>query len=237
MSTAKPRSHGLDLARGIACLTMPIYHGVHNLYVVGLTDSQWTKHLFWMIYQKLGLGTFVLVSGMAFVLSTQKGIKWDRISKRAAKLALVACGITLITYLLMPTNFVRFGVIHFFASTIVLASIIRPLNKWLVLPGLSVVIAAFFLPYSGLYPEPALYITGLMSERPRSMDYIPLMPWFGVFMLGMGLAHFLRLPTHHRQPANWMRPIIFLGKHSLVFYLVHLVVVYAILSSIAYLVR
>ena len=237
METQQNRLHGLDFARGMACLSMPIFHTIFNLYVVGLIDSQWSKHPFWLVYQKLGLGTFVLVSGMAFVLSTQKGINWSRISRRAIKLGTVALGITLATYLLMPHNFVRFGVIHFFASTIILASIVRPLNKWLIIPGLAILALAFVIPKSGLYPEPILYITGLMSERPKSMDYIPLMPWFGVFMLGMGLAHFIRLPSAPHESANWMRPLIFLGKHSLPFYLIHQVVVYGVLLAIAYVVN
>ena len=68
----KQRVYQVDLARGFACLSMPIHHTVYNLYTTGIVAEQLTKNWFWVMYQKLGLGTFVFVSGMAFILSTQK---------------------------------------------------------------------------------------------------------------------------------------------------------------------
>ena len=233
----KGRLHALDFTRGIACLSMPIFHTVFNLYVVGLVDSPWTTHMFWQVYQVLGLGTFVLVSGMAFTISTRKSVNWLRLYKRALKLAAIALTITLVTYLLMPERFVRFGVLHFFAATIVLAPMLRPLRLWLVIPGLIIIALGFVVTKAGLYPEPWLYIIGLMSERPRSMDYIPLVPWFGVFLLGMGLANLLPV-TYKKTPAKtWMKPVIYLGQHSLSFYIIHQIVVFGLLWTIAYLVR
>lgn len=231
------RLHGLDFTRGVACLSMPIYHTIYNLFVVGLVANQWAKATFWEIWQVTGLSTFVLVSGMAFTLSTQNGIRWHRLMRRALKLGAVALGITVVTYLAMPERFVRFGVIHFFATTIVLAPLMRPMKHWLLLPGIAVVGFGVWMPHSGLFAEPALYMTGLMSDRPRSMDYIPLIPWFGVFLIGMALANFLRLPERDAPPQKWMRPVIWLGKHSLAFYLIHQLVVFGVLWSIAYLLR
>lgn len=229
----KGRLHNLDLARGLACLSMPIYHTVYNLFVVGLVDHQWAKHAFWEIWQTLGLGTFVLVSGMAFTVSTRNGVRWMRLLRRGAKLAVVAAGISILTYMLMPERFVRFGVIHFFATTILLAPLFKPLGRWMLLPGLVVVSLAFIYPRAGVSPEPWLYVTGFMSERPRAMDYIPLMPWFGVFLVGMGIATLFKVPETDRGVATWKRPIIWLGKHSLSFYLIHQVVVYAALLLLA----
>jgi uncharacterized membrane protein len=230
----KGRLHALDFTRGIACLSMPIFHTVYNLYVVGLIDSPWTRHTFWQVYQVLGLGTFVLVSGMAFTISTRNKVNWLRLYKRALKLGAIALAISIVTYIAMPERFVRFGVLHFFATTIILAPLLRPLRLWLVAPGLLIIAIGFVVTKAGLYPEPWLYITGLMSERPRSMDYIPLVPWFGVFLLGMGLANLL--PTTFKKTAAkpWMKPIIWLGQHSLSFYIIHQIVVFGLLWTIAY---
>lgn len=236
-ASGKGRLHNLDFTRGIACLSMPIYHTMYNLYVVGLVQSQLTKNWFWEIYQTLGLGTFVLVSGMAFTLSTKNRVNWSRLARRGLKLVIVAAGISLVTYIMMPHRFVRFGVIHFFATTILLAPLLRPLGRWLLLPGLAIISLALIFPRSGVYPNPWLYITGLMSERPSSMDYIPLVPWFGVFLVGMGAATFLRVPDHDKGVATWKKPVIWLGKHSLWFYLIHQAVVYGALLLLAHLLR
>lgn len=233
VAAQRGRLHGLDFTRGLACLSMPIYHTIYNLYVVGLIDHRWTRHFFWETWQTLGLGTFVMVSGMAFILSTHRGIRWDRLGRRALKLGLVAALITFVTYLLMPDRFVRFGVIHFFTLTILLAPLFRPLGAWAILPGLVVIAIAMSTPHRGVYPEPMLYPLGLMSGRPRSIDYIPLIPWFGVFLLGMGLARYLPAPTSNRAAGSWMKPIIWLGKHSLPFYLIHQPVIFGVLWLIA----
>ncbi|MFT6269924.1 MAG: putative membrane protein [Alphaproteobacteria bacterium] len=230
----KGRLHGLDFARGLACLSMPIFHTVYNLYVLGLIDTRWTRHIFWQTYQVLGLGTFVMVSGMAFTLSTRKTVNWSRLSRRALKLAAIALAITLVSYIVMPESFVRFGVLHFFATTILLAPILRPFRHWLVIPGLAIISLGLVVTKAGLYPESWLYITGLMSDRPRSIDYIPLVPWLGVFLLGMGLANFLSTNYKITPAKSWMKPVIWLGKHSLPFYLIHQIVVFGVLWIVAY---
>jgi uncharacterized membrane protein len=74
-----------------------------------------------------------------------------------------------------------------------------------------------------------------MSGRPPSADYIPLIPWFGVFLLGMTAGQFLPISSRS-EPKRWMQPIIWLGQHSLPFYLLHQLVVVGALYGIALLV-
>ncbi len=223
------RIHALDIARGLACLSMPIYHGVYYLKILGLTTTQWTKHWFWEIYQNLGLSTFLMVSGMAFVLSTRKGIRWKRLLRRLLILGGVAGAITLVTFLAMESRFVRFGIIHFYCAALLLAVLLHPLKKWLLVPGLAILTLGILTPYEGINPNPWLYITGLMSQRPSSMDYIPLTPWFGVFLIGMGLAHWFRVPDDFKPVSRTLQPVAWLGRHSLAFYILHLPVVYGLL--------
>jgi uncharacterized membrane protein len=235
--SASPRLHSVDFARGIACLSMPIFHSVYNLYQFGFIDTALTKTLFWVIYQKMGLGTFVLVSGMAFTLSTQSGIRWNRLLRRVLKLGSIALAISVATYFAEPTKFVRFGVIHFFTSVILIAMVIRPMKQWLIIPGLIIVAVAVYVGRGGIDPNPLLYITGLMSQRPSSIDYIPLIPWLGVFMIGMGIANWFTLPKDPVEPSSFMRPVIWLGKHSLPFYILHQIVLYAVFYLIALLIN
>ena len=234
---ASARLHSVVFMRGVACLSMPIFHSVYNLYQFGFTDTAWTKTLFWVVYQKMGLGTFVLVSGMAFTLSTQSGVRWDRILRRVLKLGGIALAITIATYFAEPNKFVRFGVIHFFASVILIAMLVRPLKQWLIIPGAVIIAVAVIVGKGGVDPNPWLYITGLMSNRPSSIDYIPFVPWLGVFMIGMGVANWFRLPDTATQPSKYMKPVIWLGKHSLPFYIIHQVVLYGIFYLIALAIR
>lgn len=237
LKSQSARLHGVDFLRGLACLSMPIFHSVYNLYQFGFIDTALTKNLFWVIYQKIGLGTFVLVSGMAFTLSTQSGVRWNRLFRRVLKLGSIALAISIATYFLDPTKFVRFGVIHFFASVILVAMLVRPLKQWLIIPGMLVVAIGIHVGKGGIDPHPLFYVTGLMSQRPPSIDYIPLIPWLGVFLIGMGAAHWFRLPKEPTTPSVYMRPVIWLGKHSLPFYILHQVALYALFYSAALLLK
>src|SRR5690606_36056214 len=73
---------------------------------------------------------------------------------------------------------------------------------------------------------PALWWLGLSSVAPRSNDYVPMFPWFGAVLAGIGAARLAiscslmerlrRLPVHRR-----LQPLVLAGQHSLAFYLIH----------------
>src|SRR5262249_52771788 len=60
---------------------------------------------------------------------------------------------------------------------------------------------------------------------PHSNDYVPVFPWFGAVLAGIALAQFaaaFRLPERLAVislPPT--RPLQFIGRHSLAFYLIH----------------
>jgi len=62
---------------------------------------------------------------------------------------------------------------------------------------------------------------GFMTHRPYTEDYVPLFPWVGLVLVGVALGHAL---VQHAgalariEGPGWLR---FLGRHSLVTYLVH----------------
>lgn len=230
------RLYQVDLARGFACLSMPIFHTLYNLYALGLVERALTKSGFWIGYQKLGLGTFVFVSGISFVLSTQNGVRWARLLKRIGKLAALAAVISFSTWIMFPDKFIRFGVLHFFAFCLLIAPVFRTMKYWSALLGLAILFVAWQVGRAGLYNTILLYPTGLMSQRPSSIDYIPLIPWFGIFLLGMTTGQRLVGKTSLSTPKKWMLPVIWLGQHSLFFYFAHQIVIYGLLAVIAYLI-
>ena len=230
--TSTTRVWWVDLIRGIACLSMPIFHVVYNLHSYGFTDVAYNKMLFWKVWQTTGLSTFIFVSGMAFILSTKKGIRWPRLTRRVLKLGALALLITASTYIAMPSNFVRFGVLHFFTLTILLAPLCYRYPLFNLIVGIVIIAFYQWMGKPGLWPESWLYITGMMSERPRSMDYVPLIPWFGVFLIGLSFGAYIDQTQQRRHPSRWMRPIIWLGQHSLSFYFIHQALIYAVMIGV-----
>ena len=65
---------------------------------------------------------------------------------------------------------------------------------------------------------------GLMTHKPATEDYVPLLPWLGVVMIGIALGHWLSLRQFQplrplsRVAPHWLR---WLGSHSLLVYMVH----------------
>jgi len=89
----------------------------------------------------------------------------------------------------------------------------------------ALVIAAPFFVRSAYFDHPALWWLGLSSVDPRSNDYVPIFPWFGAVLIGIALARFAqsaglveRLST---VALPRTRPLQFIGRHSLAFYLIH----------------
>ena len=71
---------------------------------------------------------------------------------------------------------------------------------------------------------------GLAPPEFYSLDYVPLLPWFGVVLFGVGLGDLL-YPGYRRRVTwldqiavsgcSWARLLCYLGRNSLTIYLVH----------------
>jgi len=78
---------------------------------------------------------------------------------------------------------------------------------------------------------------GIHAPAFWSVDYTPLFPWFGMVLIGMGIGEFLygegvRHFTAPRLPNFIVAPLSFIGRHSLVIYLVHQPVIILLLAAI-----
>lgn len=86
-----------------------------------------------------------------------------------------------------------------------------------------------------VFNQPLLNWTGIVSYKPRTEDYVPLIPWLGVMWLG--LATGLALMKYKKQviaapvPAA-IQPLAQLGRYSLSYYLIHQPVLFGLLMSV-----
>jgi uncharacterized membrane protein len=70
-------------------------------------------------------------------------------------------------------------------------------------------------------------IIGFAHSKPRTEDYVPLFPWLGVVLIGMGLASlwqqrgFALTPAMQRWNAAPPRLLVLLGTWALTVYLLH----------------
>jgi len=75
-----------------------------------------------------------------------------------------------------------------------------------------------------LFDLPWLNWVGLMTHKPATEDYVPLLPWFGVVLVGISIGWWLLERRMHdlrqisRASPKWLT---WLGRHSLLVYMIH----------------
>src|SRR5258706_16109028 len=88
------------------------------------------------------------------------------------------------SYFMFPASWIYFGVLHFIAVAGImgLAFVRLRLANLLIGAALIAVGALFAAP---LFDQPWLNWVGLMPRKPVTEDYVPLLPWLGVVLIGL----------------------------------------------------
>ena len=245
----RPHYGLLDTVRGVCILSMVAYHGMYDLVDIFGLPSAWYTGLPGYIWQQSICWTFILLSGLCWQLSR-------RHVKRG--LLLVGCGaaITLITWLVMPSQRILYGVLNLLGLSalllIPLDKVFRKIPAWaglggaLLLFALTKNVSRGSLGFEGLvlcrlpgwlYATDLLAVAGIRQPSFSSGDYFPLLPWFFLFCAGYFLWSLLdKSPRVKELLRPGLRPLSFLGRHSLAIYLIHqpaLMAVFSVLGRIA----
>jgi uncharacterized membrane protein len=82
--------------------------------------------------------------------------------------------------------------------------------------------------------NPFLFWIGLKTPSFYTLDYFPLLPWFGVVLIGLFLGQkiYPALQAKYlkkQQNPLLLNPIVFIGKHSLIIYIVHQPILFILL--------
>jgi uncharacterized membrane protein len=222
----KRRLEAIDIARGIALVAMVIYHFTWDLEFFGYVEPGTAATGGWRLFARSIASSFLFLVGVSLVLAQGRTFRLAPFLKRLGMIVGAAALITIATYFATPANFIFFGILH----QIALASVLG--LAFLRLPVLAVIAAAIAiiaLPNflrADFFNNPALLWVGLSTQLPRSSDFVPLFPWFGVVLLGMAAARLARSGgiverLRGRNFGRWSSPLQWIGRHSLGFYLVH----------------
>ncbi len=242
----KGRINFIDEYRGIAIIAMLLYHALYDMAVIFSCNMPWffsePMHIF---QQWIGI-SFVLVSGMCCTLS-KSNLKRGFITFGAA------LGMTAVTSVFMPSQIILFGVLHLLGFCSIIASAIMPavkkLSRFSCLFLSAVCLILFAALYSVpdgfisvfsqkillsdiLYSSPVFFWLGFPSNTFYSADYYPLVPWMFLFLTGMFLSSSLK----NRWPKFLFKSRIHflssIGRHTLIIYILHQPLIYAVLYII-----
>jgi uncharacterized membrane protein len=229
----------IDALRGTAVVMMVVFHTVFALNFFGAVMVDVVSG-FWRVFALATATLFIMIAGVSISVSSARAAAYlDRRGValknlwRGAGLFLLGMGISLVTWLLLPGEFILFGVLHCIGLSVALSPLFLPSGRWAILAGAIVILLA---PLSGLAEGPlALAWLGIHPPNFASLDYVPLIPWLGVFLAGMGIGASLYPAGRRGFPAREeerppLRPVTFLGRHSLIIYLIHVPVILLALS-------
>jgi uncharacterized membrane protein len=220
----------LDFFRGIALIFMIYFHTVYDL----------KEFYYWPISYETGINfyigklsaiLFILISGVSTHLSKNT-------VKRGLRVLLYAMVLTVVSHLFNPYYGVKFGILHFLGLSMIISPLFKNINKYLqIIIGIVIISFGDFMvhistPYTFLFP------LGIMGPGFLSSDYYPLIPWLGVFLIGMSLGKFLY--TNKRSLFSFTLEdnlISKAGQNTLIIYLIHQPTIYGILMLIKYLFR
>ena len=221
----KPRYFEIDLLRTLAIVMMIIYHIAFDLHAY----YGWTLNPFgggWWILARSTAILFLTLVGVSFVISSQKNIL-----KRSAVILGCAMIVTLATYLFDPNTYVRFGILHSIAVSILILPCFTRLKEWNAVVGVGIIILGRYM--DGIHASTSLLLPlGITPYSFQTVDYFPLLPWFGVILIGMSIGHFFYV-RRERTPITYSKGWQILtvpGRRALIVYMVHQPLILLILA-------
>ena len=153
---------------------------------------------------------------------------------RGGFLLLIAMGITAVTYAIIGDGYIIFGILHLIGTSILLAPLFFRFGKGNIYLGCSLFIFSMLL--AGIAGPIWLAWLGFHPATFYSIDYEPLIPWFGLVLIGLGAGAIL-YPGGTPRWSETVRtgPLTgFLagaGRYSLLIYLIHQPIIIGILMA------
>ncbi len=220
------------------------YHAVWNM--VNLFNCHIDGFNSYPVYlwQQSTAVLFIFISGYCWALSNKH-------IKRSLIVLGCALFISAFTFLFDNNNFISFGILSFICSAMLLMLPLSKLLRHLPPYGGLILSAALFIftknlrhGYAGFadwqlflpqdfYDSYFTAYFGLPPESFHSADYFPLLPWLFIYTAGY-FAYYCsgRFISKTNISNINIRPLSFLGRHSLAAYLIHQPVIYILLRLV-----
>ena len=178
----------IDLLRTIAIVMMITFH---TLYLLNYLDIHNTgvpgmPYGFWWWFPKVTGGTFIFLAGLSLTITYSRVKRMSGFMLRGLKIFGWGMAITLFTWLFSREGYVRFGILHFFGIAFILAPFFTKFRFLNLILGAALLAIGIYLREQRVFVDfPWLLWLGLMPHGFWTMDYWPLLPWFGLFLVGM----------------------------------------------------
>ncbi|WP_234413982.1 heparan-alpha-glucosaminide N-acetyltransferase [Ideonella sp. A 288] len=204
---------------------MALFHFSFDLSHFGLVQPRQNFYAdpFWTSQRTVIVSLFLACAGLGQAAALQAGQGWPRFWRRWAQVAACAVLVSAGSALMFPRSWISFGVLHGIALMLVLARLAAPLG-WGLWPLGALCVALPQWVQDPWFDTRWTNWLGLVTHKPITEDFVPLLPWLGVMLWGLAAGQWLLV---HRRgvlagavPAA-LRPLALLGRWSLTFYMLH----------------
>ena len=259
------RFRELDQIKGVAVICMIIFHSTYYPHICGFHEFQYDT-LFMNVFAKVAQVIFLFSVGINLQLANEKNkqkqmkqmsvlsktsvdvnqyLISQRQKTRIIKLTFFAMIISVWTYLVFDTDFVKFGILHFIATaSLILLYIDNPIK--IIVSSLIIYFMYNRKPllFHRLFPSYIGFVMGVNNNY-SAIDHFSLIPWINLPSTGMLFAKYLlpSLPLYNREicsnidlfPDENCKNILseylqLIGKKSLEIYMIHWIVLYIVFN-------
>lgn len=236
----------IDALRGVAIVMMVVYHLLWDLWVFRVLPDIVLYAGFWKYFQRTTASLFLIVVGVSLTISYNRAVEargtdglYKKFLLRGAFVFSLGVIITLVLFAVRSfTGFdvhVEFGILHLIGFSIAAAyPFIR--GTWINLILWAVFFTAGYFVQNIHVDTVWLVWLGLTPRLYAPVDFFPVIPYFGVVLLGIFLGNTL-YPDGARAflLPEWsgllpIRGLEYLGQHSLLIYMVHQPILFGLLA-------
>lgn len=231
MPALPSRSDRLDALRGLAIVWMAAFHFGFDLNHFGWIQQNFYRDPFWTWQRTAIVSLFLFCAGGGQALAVLAGQGAARFWKRWAQVAGCALLVSAGSWFMFPNSWISFGVLHGMAVMLLLLRLGMsrlPSAALLALAALAIAAPQFL--QQPVFDTRWTNWTGLVTHKPITEDYVPVLPWMGVMLLGFVVTR--------ARPGLWVgrapRPLAVLGRWSLSFYMAHQPVLIGALMAVQF---
>lgn len=228
----KERFWEIDFLRGIAIIMMIVFHLLYDLDYFGNYSFNLSSG-FWLYFGRITAVIFLLLVGISLTLSfsrvknklTQRELILKYV-KRGLKIFSLGLIITLLTWIFLGEGFIIFGILHLIGVSIILAYPFIRLKYQNLAIGSALIVFGLYLSKLTFKFKWLLWL-GFRPESFYTFDYFPILPWFGLVLIGIFIGN--KLYSNYKRQFEFpdfskVKSIgLFstLGRNSLIIYLLH----------------
>ncbi len=230
----RQRFDRLDALRGAAIVWMAAFHLGYDLNYFRFIHQNFYTDPHWTVQRSCIVSLFLFCAGVGQAIAVDQQQAWPRFWRRWAQVAGCALLVTLGSMWMFPKTFISFGVLHCIVLLLIVLRLTAGAGRCLWPLGLIAIVLPFVVQHAWFDTRWTNWV-GLVTRKPITEDYVPLLPWLGVAWWGLATGQ--KLLSRRRALITGalprvLNPLAVLGRWSLSFYMLHQPVLIGLLMAL-----